>query len=292
MLHRTHDMGAGLAYRNSITKSPVSGGSTAFGAYFMAWELTFALFIVPVCAGVLGACVRNWPGDGTKSTWGSSGVGPCPDETPEAVIRVYAARKGTWKGVFAVHTWITIKRAGANRFDRYEIVGWGEPLRCNNYPADGRWYGNDPDVVLDIRGPRAERFIGKIEAAIASYPYQERGTYRLWPGPNSNTFVAWIARQVPALGLEMPPTAIGKDFLGPGLAFGPTPSGTGRQISLHGLAGAALAKREGFEVHILGATLGVDPEDLAIKLPSVGSIGLRPILTAFRSEPAQRSQTV
>lgn len=258
----------------------------------MAWELTFALFVVPVFAGALRVCVQGFGSDRSKCAWASSGIGPCPDETPEAVIRVYAARKGRWKGIFAVHTWIAIKRAGADRFDRYEVVGWGEPVRRNNYPADGRWYGNVPDVVLDIRGPRAARLISKIEATIARYPYRERGTYRLWPGPNSNTFVAWIARQVPALGLEMPATAVGKDFLAPGLAFGPTPSGTGHQVSLHGLLGFGIAKREGVEFHIGGTTIGIDPEDLAVKLPSLGSVGLRPLLNAIRTEPARRSQTV
>lgn len=258
----------------------------------MAWELTFALFVLPICAGALRVYLQGRAGDGSTTSWSSSGIGPKPNETPEAVIRIYAARKGQWKGIFAVHTWITIKKAGANRFDRHEVVGWGEPVRRNNYPADGRWHGNIPDVVLDIRGPRAERLIPEIEAAIARYPYMERGSYRLWPGPNSNTFVAWIARQVPALGLELPPTAIGKDYLGAGLAIGPTPSGTGRQISLYGLVGAAVAKREGLEFHLLGTTIGVDFDDLAVKLPSVGSVGLASHLRLARSEPARHSQTV
>ena len=44
------------------------------------------------------------------------------------------------------------------------------------------------------------------------YPYAN--TYSLWPGPNSNTFTAWIARAVPELETDLPATAIGKDYIG------------------------------------------------------------------------------
>ena len=96
----------------------------------------------------------------------------------------------------------------------------------------------------------------------------------MWPGPNSNTFVAWIARQFPQLEIELPPTAVGKDFLGRGFEVMRTPSGTGWQFTYAGYVGAALGLREGVELHLLGATLGLDPEELAIKLPSIGKVGL------------------
>ena len=51
------------------------------------------------------------------------------------------------------------------------------------------------------------------------------------------------------------------------------PSGTGYQVSLFGLIGLLAAREEGLEVTILGLTFGIDPLDLAIKLPGVGSIG-------------------
>jgi len=42
-----------------------------------------------------------------------------------------------------------------------------------------------------------------------------------------------------------------------------------------GVLGMALGRREGLELHLLGATIGIDPQDLAIKLPAIGSLGLR-----------------
>ena len=77
----------------------------------------------------------------------------------------------------------------------------------------------------------------QIEAAVAAYPYPH--SYRAWPGPNSNTFTAFVARRVPELGLDLPPTAIGKDWLGGGTLVATTPSGTGWQLSLAGVLGVA-----------------------------------------------------
>jgi hypothetical protein len=194
------------------------------------------------------------------------------------VVQVYAARAWGWKGVFAVHSWIVLKRASAEAYERYEVVGWGvrrgQPaVRRNMREIDGYWAGNPPMLLLDRRGPEVTALIEKIETAIASYPYPD--AYRTWPGPNSNTFVAHIGRSVPELGLELPPTAIGKDYLNNGSLFGRTPSGTGYQVSLLGLLGLSVGQKEGLEINLLGLTFGVDPLDLAVKLPGIGRLGAR-----------------
>jgi len=105
---------------------------------------------------------------------------------------------------------------------------------------------------------------------VASYPYRMR--YRTWPGPNSNTFIAWIGRAVPELRLKLPPTAIGKDFL-PGSVADTTPSGTGVQVSLFGLTGLAVGWDEGVEINLLTLNFGLEVKPPAIKLPLVGRIG-------------------
>jgi hypothetical protein len=107
--------------------------------------------------------------------------------------------------------------------------------------------------------------------AVESYPYAQ--TYVLWPGPNSNTFTAYVGRQVPELGLELPVTAIGKDFLTNGAFVERAPSGTGFQISIFGLAGLLVARQEGLEVNLLGLGFGIDPLGPALKLPIIGRIG-------------------
>jgi len=145
--------------------------------------------------------------------------------------------------------------------------------------VDGR-RGGDAEVreaVLEhVRmrlGPRdVVHANGQIEKAVESYPY--RDVYRTWPGPNSNTFVAHVARSVPDLRLELPPTAIGKDFLPNGDLAGRAPSGTGFQLSLYGVFGVLLALHEGVELNLLGLSFGVDVGAPAIKLPGLGRIGI------------------
>ena len=81
-------------------------------------------------------------------------LAPDPATTPEAVIQVYAARAWGWKGIFAVHSWIIMKRQDAPTYERYEVVGWGvrrgaPAIRKDMRPIDGYWAGNLPRVVVD-----------------------------------------------------------------------------------------------------------------------------------------------
>ncbi|MDX1513054.1 MAG: DUF3750 domain-containing protein [Gammaproteobacteria bacterium] len=207
-----------------------------------------------------------------------TGIAPDPAIVREAVVQVYAARAFNWRGMFAVHTWIATKPQDSPSYKVHQVVGWrswrGLPVVVSAVDSPDRsWYGHPPEIIADLRGPEAESLIPQIEAAVASYPY--RDDYTMWPGPNSNTFTAHVAREVPGLGLELPTTAIGKDYLNNGSIFAPAPSGTGYQVSLFGLLGVTVARREGLEINILGLALGVDPENLAIKLPGVGNVGLR-----------------
>jgi hypothetical protein len=78
---------------------------------------------------------------------------------------------------------------------------------------------------------------------------------------------------VPALGLDLPPTAIGKDFLPGGALVGRSPGGSGVQVSLFGLAGLLAGWEEGVEVNLLGLSLGVDVKEPALRLPVVGRVG-------------------
>ena len=203
------------------------------------------------------------------------GLAPLPHETPEAVIQVYAARAVRWRGYFGVHTWIAVKPAQASAYTVYEVNGWrlrraGTSLAVGDRPPDSRWFGNAPDLIAELRGGAAAAAIPKVERAVAAYPYADR--YRVWPGPNSNTFVAYVLRSVPELKADLPPTAIGKDYLGAAV-YARSPSGTGMQLSVLGVLGVLVGVEEGLEVNVLGLTLGVDPLDLAVKLPLAGSLG-------------------
>ena len=204
----------------------------------------------------------------------STGLAPDPDRFQPAVVQVYAARAYRWRGVFAVHTWLAFKEAGAADYTRYDVIGWGRALRTGIGHPDSRWVGNEPVVLFDRRGASAAKMIPQIRAAVERYPHGGNGAYTLWPGPNSNSFIADIARQVPSLEVPMPALAIGKDYAPGWFALMPTPSNTGWQLSLGGYAGFALGRVEGLELHILGQTLGIDVLRPAIKLPGLGRLGL------------------
>lgn len=207
----------------------------------------------------------------------SSGQAPDPGDTREAVIQVYAARAVSWRGLLAVHTWIALKPTNARQYTRYEVIGWGvgrgfPAVRVNRMGPDNYWFGARPERLADLRGEGVDTLITRVEAAVAAYPYH--ASYRTWPGPNSNTFIAYLGRAVPELRLKLPPTAIGKDFLPNGVPAGRSPSGTGVQLSLFGLAGVLVGWEEGIELNLLGLIFGLDLKAPGIKLPGVGRLGV------------------
>lgn len=231
-----------------------------------------ALIAVPLVASgtsIATAERKHW----STSRWDSAGLAPDPLTVKDAVVQVYAARVWGWRGAFAVHTWLVVKPAGAPGYTRYEVVGWGgAPVRISDRIPDGYWAGNPPELIHDLRGPAAAAAIPLLISAAERYP--GRDGYVMWPGPNSNSFVAYLAREVPELGLQLPPTAVGKDWLGITTLFAPAPSGTGWQFNLLGLAGVTAAAREGLELNLLGLTIGVDILRPALKLPGIGRLGL------------------
>ena len=206
----------------------------------------------------------------------SAGIAPDPATTEEAVVQVYAARAFGWRGSFGVHSWIAVKPTGAPAFDVYEVIGWRvyrglSALSISNRPADGRWFGNVPELIAETRGDGVDAVITRIDAVARAYPHATE--YRVWPGPNSNTFTAFVARAIPELRVDLPPTAIGKDYLPNRNIFATSPSGTGFQFSLFGLFGVLVGVEEGLEVNLLGLTFGIDPVDPALKLPIFGRLG-------------------
>ena len=172
--------------------------------------LTLALLVL--CLS-LAACSRR--GHWSTAERGSAGIAP-EVAAGEASVLVYAAATYGWRGYFADHTWVAAKRIGETDYAIYEVLGWrayrGQPVVSVSRGAPDRyWYGARPRELARVSGQRAEAVIDKIEQAVASYPWPDE--YRIFPGPNSNTFTAWIARQVPELELQMPRRAVGRSYI-------------------------------------------------------------------------------
>ena len=223
-------------------------------------------------AAVSASAQPHW----STARWDSAGLAPDPAGHPEPIIQFYAARTWGWRGILGVHSWVAFKPRGAAAYTRYEVVGWGvgsgvPAVRQSQRPPDGYWAGNRPTLLVDRRGEGVDALIVRLEAAVRAYPFA--ASYTLWPGPNSNTFTAYLARALPELHLDLPPTAIGKDYLPPGEFAALTPGGSGVQLSVVGLLGLTLGMREGIEVNLLGLVLGLDFLHPALKLPGIGRVG-------------------
>jgi hypothetical protein len=170
------------------------------------WSVIFIVLLLNACSNT------NW----RTASRESAGIASVPSKDSRAIIEFYAADAFSWRGWFAVHPWIAIKEENATQYSVYEVIGWqvrrGKPaIRQYQTPTPDRyWYGAKPELLLSIKGDKAFKLIPKIQAAIALYPWVNE--YSVFPGPNSNTFVAWIGQQVPELELVLPFSAIGSGY--------------------------------------------------------------------------------
>lgn len=237
----------------------------------ISWTFV-AFFLLPVL-GAAGALAYQG-GPSHWSRWDRTIVSRMPDAAayPDARILVMTGRTRGWKGALSVHSWIVIKRENDRAWQRYDVAGWGSPVRLNWWPPD-LWFGERGQVVVDVKGAQAEAMIPRIEAAIKEYRYANAGDYVIWPGPNSNTFVATVLRAVPELDAMLPPNAVGRDFR-PFPYLGLSDSGTGIEANLWGVLSVKLGWVEGIELNVLGLVAGLDLRHPAVKLPGFGRIGV------------------
>jgi hypothetical protein len=170
------------------------------------WLVVFTVFFLNACTNT------NW----REASREPAGLASIPSEDSRAIIEFYAADAFSWRGWFAVHPWVAIKEESAAEYSVYEVIGWQvrrgkSAIRQYQTPTPDRyWYGAKPELLLSIKGNKALKLIPKVQAAIALYPWVNE--YSVFPGPNSNTFVAWIGQQVPELELALPFSAIGSGY--------------------------------------------------------------------------------
>ena len=129
---------------------------------------------------------------------------------------------------FTVHTWFVTEYAG--KVDRYEV--WAVLGRIGNKAL----YVNGLDPYEGFRktffdsihnpkrkseayelmswcgeaGTVAQALFQEVRNSLTTYPAPNH--YRMWPGPNSNTYVAWVLQQVPEVSYRLPRSAVGKNY--------------------------------------------------------------------------------
>ena len=171
------------------------------------------LVFITLLLSLLSACTNmNWQ----TASRESSGLAAKPNIEKQAIIEFYGADAFSWRGWFAIHTWVAVKEQDASEYTVYEVTGWrvnrGLPALREYTTAtpDRYWYGAKPEKILSISGDKAAKLIPSIKEAVKRYPWANE--YTLFPGPNSNTFPTWIGLQIPELNLDMPFRAIGSGF--------------------------------------------------------------------------------
>jgi len=190
--------------------------------------------------------------------------------------------------VIAVHYWFVVFDTRENAWSRWEVwqdagvspTSWGH-IQKNLQAPDAGVGGGKCRISAEWRGEKATRIIEVLHRPL-DYPY--RNTYRAWPGPNSNTYPAWVLHKA-RVSADMDPRAIGKDYCG---AIGGGASLTRSGLHLDSpVVGFTVGAEDGVEVHVLCLTFGVDLLRPAIKTP-FGRLGFSRTRHA-RSAPAPES---
>jgi hypothetical protein len=223
----------------------------------------FALFLPSVLL-VTGACRATLPSQLPRENgW---------------IVAVKSCRlsfDGAWYKGLAHHAWIDIHKAGDPKWLRIECAGsvFGvlfSDLDAEEARLDHRFDGHTVHLLGWLDGEAAHRAALAIEARAHELDAFYGENYRLWPGPNSNTFVAEVARAAPDLGFVFDPNCIGKDYPG-WIDVGLTASKTGVRLDTVPI-GVAVGLREGVEVHMLGLTAGITLDPPGISLPFLPTI--------------------
>jgi len=114
----------------------------------------------------------------------------------ETVVQLYRAGIPLL-GWLAAHYWFVVREG--DRSDRWEVWQTADAggrscghLHCNLKPPEAHVGGGPTALVAEWVGEEALRLAAVLSKS-DSYPYCR--TYRYWPGPNSNTFVAWVFRE-------------------------------------------------------------------------------------------------
>jgi hypothetical protein len=217
---------------------------------------------LPVALLLLAGCATTPPSAIPRDDW---------------IVAVKSARvtsRFPWFTRFAHHTWIDVKRGDESSWLRVEVRGRGRgvlvrPLTASDARNDS-WFGGRPVHLLElITGEPARLLAEQIETVALAERQRYVDDYLIWPGPNSNTFVADLAEALPDLAFVFDANAVGKDFAW--IDAGRTSSKTGVRLDTP-IVGAAVGLREGIELHVIGLTLGVRLWPPGLALPFLPTI--------------------
>ena len=181
---------------------------------------------------------------------------------------------------FAVHLYL-VGSDGSSDWERWEVWQRKDRMRqvCFRLPgkeqiAFGHVHlnlkqplegvgGGSSFAVHTWEGEEAERIIGHFRTF--SQNYVSRNRYMPWPGPNSNTYISRLLKSA-GVDRSLPGTAIGKDWNGL-FHFRMNLRKRLRFIMETPVLGVRLSRKDDFEFHLLGMTLGFNFRFREVKYP-------------------------
>jgi hypothetical protein len=100
-------------------------------------------------------------------------------------------------GWLAVHYWFVVDDGARHRWEVWQTADAGGRsvghLHCDLKAPEADVGGGPSRVEAVWRGEEARRIAEVLARCGATYPFCAR--YFPWPGPNSNTFAAWVLAQ-------------------------------------------------------------------------------------------------
>lgn len=187
------------------------------------------------------------------------------------VVAFKSARLPSWMAWYvasAEHGWFDVRNESG--WSRVEILGRSTgvlvtPIDDDEARSDVRFIDRQAHVVNLYEGEAARVMGEQILAKAKLFPHDQN--YEPFPGPNSNTFIAWMSHEVSGLWLEQYGTAVGKDYPMNGwVKFGVTTTRTGLELETPFL-GVQAGLVEGIELHLACLTFGVGIWPPRLKLP-------------------------
>ncbi len=133
-----------------------------------------------------------------------------------------------WPLHYAVHTWFVVSyRYQIDRFEVWATLGsfTGSALVQNATAPYVGFRTSFFDRVVNPRKIGVATKVGEVSGTVGSeayelyqsvyhsmteYPFKLR--YRMWPGPNSNTYVQWVLAKHPNIDIVLPWNAFGKKY--------------------------------------------------------------------------------
>jgi hypothetical protein len=224
----------------------------------LLWKARWLVFawLLLCCVGELYS--QAWP---QKFT-------PVTDRPDEPVAQMgYSPLPSPLDSVAVHYHFLTFDPAEGcwHRWDLWQLADQGgkswQHVHCDLLSPQAGVGGDPPRIQREWRGDQARALIAALNR---SGEYPNRGKYLAWPGPNSNTYPAWVLRQA-GVSADMDPRAIGRDYHGR-VGAGRTTTATGVQAECS-LLGAKVGLEDGIELHFLCFTVGVDVLAPAIKTP-------------------------